>query len=107
MTSIAAALQELEAERRRLDAAIAALKAILPPPPVYQQREKTIVGVTLAHLRKVGKAQTSRQLREAIASAGIKATDATIQTMLYRQVNRNRDLMKKGHGVWMLKEWKK
>lgn len=104
-TNVQATIRELEAERDLILMAIASLKAIDggKPARMIAQGGPTIVGAAIAHLRKVGTKQTTSQLKEAMIAAGVKATDASIQTILSKRARMKRDLVKKGRAVWGLR----
>lgn len=108
MNNIETTIRELEAQRDRLIVAIASLRAVSngkghkPTGPV-----PTITGASLAHLRAVGKPQTSQELRAAIHAAGVVVTNGSIQTVLSDRARAKRDLVKRGRAVWGLKEWGK
>lgn len=98
--NVNATLKELEHQRAQIEAAIASLRALNGNGGGTGQ---TIVGAAVAHLKKVGATQTSRQLREAILAAGVQATPGSIQTILSKRSRAKKDLVKKGRAVWTLR----
>lgn len=94
-------LLELESQRDLIVAAIASLKAI--GNGQVDGGSMTVLGAAIAHIKKAGKPQTTRQLRQAVYDAGVKATRGSIQTMLGKQARLKKDLIKKSRGLWTLK----
>lgn len=103
--SIKNTLRELEGQRDLILMAIASLRAIEAekPPVLVKSGGQTVIGAAITHLRKVGKPQTTAQLRQAIREAGVSATRGSIQTILGKQGRLKKDLINKSRGMWTLK----
>jgi hypothetical protein len=106
--SIDSMIAALEAKKKPIEGAIAALRALQGHTNGVTRRlniqnGQTIIGAVLAHLKRVGIKQTNAQLREAISSAGVKATESSIQTLLSKRAKMRKDLVFFGHGMWGLK----
>jgi len=117
-----AVLEDLEARRDALDAAIAALRLLSGEhavavgakslPVTAEIQADTFVGLNIPeaaskYLRMMGKgAKSTEQLIEALIRGGLKVTPASISSVL-RKNNRDGegDVIKVGRGLWGLQEW--
>ncbi|SRR6266700_5009091 len=111
MNSIQQTIKELEAKIRPYQDALDSLRALntngdRPRTHPANKPGQTIIGAIIAHLRKTGAKQTSAQLREAVQAAGVEATGASIQTIMSKRGRMKKDLVRKGRGMWALREWK-
>lgn len=113
MTNIANTIRELEGQRDLIRVAIASLKALADgkmPKLVQDGRSSggpTIMQVVLAHLKTVGKPQTTNELKVVMRAAGVIATENSIQSVLSKRAKMKKDLAKRGRALWGLKEWRK
>lgn len=108
MTNIESTIKELEAQADLIRVAIMSLRAIQTGKMAEMVTPgATIIGVTIAHLKAVGKSQTSAQIRAAIAAAGLKVTPGSIRTVLDKNGRTKKDIVRVGWGLWKLREWGK
>lgn len=102
-TNITKTIQDLERQKAQIEAAIAALKPLNGHAVSTNGSGPTIMGAVLAHLRRVGSRQTSQQIREALAAAGVTSSQFSIQTVMSKRARQKKDLLHVGRGLWKLK----
>lgn len=105
--NIAAMIEELEAERTRIDAAIRSLHAISDGSHAVTTpsgKRITITTAVLTHLAQAGRPQTTTQIRAALDAQGIRYTLMSLQSLMSRRARTGKDLVHKKRGLWTLKK---
>jgi hypothetical protein len=130
MDSYRSVLADLKTKRDKLNATIAALEeqmGVTKEEPQRLSRESTqsptepsvatsneyskmtMKGASVSHLKKVGAAQTTRQLTDAITAGGLRSESASLYRTLYNVLNvdseRENGLIVKIGSSWGLREW--
>ena len=104
-----AVLNDLRAQRDRLDAAIRALEALVPEPAPGAYRGMSLLAASKKVLETKGKCQRTRDILRALQEGGValsgKSPINTVGAILNTQVKKGGDIVRVRRGVWSLARW--
>ena len=115
-------IASLEAQKAKLDAAIASLKAldgmdIQVSAPLISKHHgeptissdtfygKTFVEAVVEYLGMTGSKQPTDKILKSVRQGGIKIMDGSAGTILRKRAQRKKDIVRVGRGEWGLQSW--